>query len=299
MAANQSGIPTVSVIIPSLNAAPYLRVAIDSALAQTHRVLEVIVVDGGSQDGTQEIVAGYGGSVRLVDQRKTGRKGIAAGRNLGLESASGEWVAFLDADDWWDPRKIAEQLAALEKSPVAALSYTGVCLVSEESGERQLHTPLSPDEMWPSLRWKNAVGASTVLARRSAMSELGGFREDLVGFEDWEMWVRLRLHHPFACCPAPLSFYRILPHSVSHDVQKHLDGIPQVCESTMVAGLSGWGRWVVVRRLWASQLYGAALVARENGLPEARALVLRSLAQWPLPTFLSIRYKVLLRMLVR
>ena len=226
------GVPTVSVIIPSLNAAPYIRAAIDSVLAQTHPVLEIIVADGGSKDGTQEIVAGYGEPVRLLDQRKSGRKGIAAGRNLGIEAAWGDWLAFLDADDWWDPRKTAEQLVAIEKCPGAALSYTGVCLVSEESGERQLHSPLSPSAIWPRLRWKNAVGASTVLARRNAMIGLGGFREDLIGFEDWEMWVRMRLHHSFACCPEPLSFYRILPHSVSHDVQKHLDGIPQVCQSS-------------------------------------------------------------------
>jgi len=133
----------VSVVIPSLNAAPYIRAAIDSVLAQTHPVLEIIVADGGSKDGTQEIVAGYGEPVRLLDQRKAGRKGIAAGRNLGIEAASGELVAFLDADDWWDVRKTAEQLAAIEKCPGAALSYTGVCTVLEESGERQLHTPLS------------------------------------------------------------------------------------------------------------------------------------------------------------
>jgi glycosyltransferase involved in cell wall biosynthesis len=282
-----------------LNAAPYIRAAIDSVLAQSHPVLEVFVVDGGSEDGTREIVAGYGEPVKLLDQRKAGRKGIAAGRNLGSEAASGEWLAFLDADDWWDARKIAEQLAALAKCPGAALSYTGVCVVTEESGERQLYTPLSPSAIWPRLRWSNAVGASTVLARRSAMTALGGFREDLIGFEDWEMWVRMRLHHSFACCPEPLSFYRILPHSISHDVQKHLDGIPQVCRSTMVAGLTGWKRWVVERRLWAAQLYGAAVIARENGAPRAMSLLLRSLANWPSPTFLPIRYKALLSMLVR
>jgi len=293
------GIPAVSVIIPSLNAAPYIRAAIDSVLAQTHPVLEIIVADGGSRDGTQEIVAGYGEPVRLLDQRKAGRKGIAAGRNLGIEAASGEWLAFLDADDWWDARKIAEQLAAIEKCPGAALSYTGVCTVMEESGERQVHTPPSPGAIWPRLRWNNVLGASTVLARRSAMIELGGFREDLIGFEDWEMWVRMRLHHSFACCPEPLTLYRILPHGVSHDLQKHLDGIPQVCRSTMVAGLTGWRRWVVERRLWAAQLYGAVVIAREYRAPQAMSLLWRSLAHWPFPAFLPVRYKALLIMLVR
>jgi glycosyltransferase involved in cell wall biosynthesis len=294
-----AGVPTVSVIIPSLNAATYIRGAIDSALAQTCPVLEVIVVDGGSKDGTCELVTGYGEPVRLIDQSKTGRKGIAGGRNVGIEAARGEWIAFLDADDWWDARKIAEQFAALDESPGAALSYTGVCLVAEPSGERTVCTPRSPQEIWPRLRWNNDLGTSAVVVKRSVMVELGGFREDLASCEDWEMWVRLRLHHSFVCCPSPLSFYRVVALSTSHGLQRHLDAIPQVSESTMVEGLSGWRRWVVQRRLWAGQLYGGAVIARENNSPQARSLLWRSLAHWPFPAFLPQRYKALLIMLVR
>lgn len=292
---SEVGVPTVSVIIPSLNAARYIRAAIDSALAQTHPVLEVIVVDGGSGDGTQEVVWGYGPHVQLLDQRKSGRKGIAAGRNLGVEAASGDWLAFLDADDWWDPRKTAEQLAALKKSPGAALSYTGAWFVSEASGERTSCPTADAKAVWPTLRWINPLGASTVMARRDALVAVGAFREDLIGFEDWEMWVRLRLHYLFASVPEPLTFYRVLAQSISHDLQKHLDGIPEVCGSTMVAGLNAWQRWIVRRRLWAAQLYGAALVARENGAPQEKSLLWRSLGNWPFPTFLPYRHASLLK----
>lgn len=294
-----AGVPTVSVIVPTLNSASYIRSAIDSALAQTHPVLEVIVVDGGSKDGTRELVAGYGEPVRLVDQVKSGRRGIAAGRNLGIEAASGEWVAFLDADDWWDPGKTAEQLAALNKCPDAAMSYTGVCVVQEPSGERWVYPARSPREIWPQLRWQNQFGTSTVIVKRRVLTELGGFREDLASCEDWELWVRLRLHRSFVCCPAPLSFYRVVAHSTSHGLQRHLDAIPQVSESSMVEGLSGWRRWIVQRRLWAVQLYGGGVIARENGSPKAISLLWRSLAHWPFPNFLPIRYKTLLVMLVR
>ncbi len=288
-----AGVPTVSVIMPSLNAAPYIREAIDSALAQTHPVLEVIVVDGGSKDGTRELVAGYGKPVLLVDQSRTRRKGIGAGRNLGIGAASGEWMAFLDADDWWDPGKTAEQFRSLEECPGAALSYTGICIVSELSGERRIHLPRSPDEIWPRLRWNNELGASSVMVKRSALVELGGFREDLAGWEDWEMWVRLRLHNHFVYCPSPLSFYRVWANNTSRELQRHLDAIPQV-ESTMVEGLSGWRRWVVLRRFWSGKIYGAVVLARENGSPQARSFLWRSLAHWPFPTFLPVRYKTLL-----
>jgi len=291
------GTPTVSVVIPSLNSAPYIRTAIDTVLTQTHPVLEVIVIDGGSRDGTQESVAAYGEPVRLLDQSKTGREGIAAGRNLGIEAASGEWVAFLDADDWWAPNKIAEQFAVLEKCPGAVLSYTGICLVWEPSGERETHTARDPAAIWPSMRWRNHVGTSSVMVRRSVLVEAGGFREDLASCEDWEMWVRLRLRHSFAACPATLSFYRVVPHSTSHGLQRHLDAIPQVAGSTMVEGLSGWRRWVVQRRLWAAQLYGGAVIARESGAPQAKSLLWLSLAHWPFPTLFPKRYKALLSML--
>ena len=179
------------------------------------------------------------------------------------------------------------------------MSYTGVCVVSEPSGQRQVYSPRDPAEIWPRLRWKNELGTSTVIARRSALVKLGGFREDLISCEDWEMWVRLRHHHSFVCCPSPLSFYRVLAHSTSHGLQRHLDAIPQLCQGTMVAGVSGWRRWVIEHRLWAAQLYGAVVIARENGVPQARSLLWRSLAHWPFPTFLPIRYKVLLNMLVK
>lgn len=295
--ARVAGVPTVSVVIPSLNAASYIRAAIDSALAQTHPVREVIVVDGGSKDGTRELVATYGEPVRLIDQSRTGRNGIAAARNLGIDAASGEWVAFLDADDWWDPGKTAEQFRSLGKCPRAALSYTGVCFVYHPSGERHNHLPRGPKEIWPRLRWKNELGTSTVIVKRSVLVELGGFREDLASCEDWEMWVRLRLHNDFVCCPSPLSFYRIVVHSASHDLQRHLDAIPEVVEGAMVEGLSGWQRWVVQRRLWACQMWGGMLIARESGSPQANSLLWQSLAYWPFPTFIPVRYKALLIML--
>ena len=293
-----AGVPTVSVIIPSMNVAPYIGAAIDSALAQTHPVLEVLVIDGGSRDGTRELVASYGEPVRLLEERQNGGKGLAAARNVGVHAASGEWLAFLDADDWWDPRKTAAQLAELEKHPAAALNYTGYLMIRESSGERTLIGCPDTKAVWPALRWTNGVSASTVLARRSALIEVGAFREDLIGFEDWEMWVRMRLRYPFTCCHEPFMFYRILPQSCSHDLKKHLDGIPEVCQSTMAAGLSGVERWVVERRLWAAQLYACALVERENSDGGGQSLLWRSLAHWPFPTFLPVRYKTLVNYLL-
>ena len=185
---------SVSVIIPARNAAPYIRTAIDSALNQTHPPLEVLVIDGGSSDGTQDLVRGYGEPVKLLEE-KPGRKGIGAARNVGVEAASGEWLAFLDADDWWDPCKIACQLAELAKHADAALNYTGVWMVDELTGKRSLRQPVEASATWPDLRWINVICTSTVLARRSAVIEVGAFNEELSACEDWELWVRLRARY--------------------------------------------------------------------------------------------------------
>ena len=104
----------ISCIIPVFNGERYLREAIDSILAQTHRPLEIIIVDDGSTDGTRAVVANYGDQVRYVWQPNSGP---ATARNLGLSRAAGEFVAFLDADDLWHAEKLARQMARFDARP--------------------------------------------------------------------------------------------------------------------------------------------------------------------------------------
>src|SRR4051812_30004149 len=100
---------TISAVIPTYNHAKYITFAIDSVLAQTKPVDEIIVVDDGSVDGTREVVEQYRGRVQYVRQENAG---VGAARNNGARLATGNWVAFLDADDGWLPDKIALQSAA-------------------------------------------------------------------------------------------------------------------------------------------------------------------------------------------
>jgi glycosyltransferase involved in cell wall biosynthesis len=287
---------TVSVIVPSLNAAPYIRQTIDSALSQTHAVREIIVVDGGSRDGTGEIVLSYGAPVRLIDQRGSGRKGIAGARNLGLEASSGDWVAFLDADDWWDPQMVEKQLAGLRENPAAAVSYTASYWVDQLTGTRLFHRVNDASRLWPTLRWNNLICNSSVLARREAVLSVGTFREDLVCFEDWEMWVRLRQRYTFISRPEPLLYYRVLSQGISHNVKLHVAGIPGAV-GPMLIGVSGWRRKLFRQYIWAAQLRAAAIEARQAGSREYRALAWRSVAMWPLPTFYPDRFVIALRAL--
>ena len=113
--------PLVSCIVPVFNGEAYLREALDSVLAQTYRPIEVVVADDGSTDGTAAIVASYGDVVRHLFQPNAG---APAARNLGLQSAAGDFVAFLDADDLWHPQKLARQVERFEARPELDVSVT-------------------------------------------------------------------------------------------------------------------------------------------------------------------------------
>ncbi|MGB9128232.1 MAG: glycosyltransferase [Thiobacillus sp.] len=106
--------PTISVVIPAYNAAVTLPRALDSVLAQTWPAHEIIVVDDGSTDATGEVVKGYAGRVRYVRQDNAGP---SAARNQGVAAASGEWIAFLDADDWYYPERLARHAQMITSDP--------------------------------------------------------------------------------------------------------------------------------------------------------------------------------------
>ena len=112
--------PIVSVIIPVYNGADEVRRAIDSALAQVKCEVEVIVLNDGSKDDTRTVVNEYGDKIRAIHQENSG---LAQTRNNGILAARGEWVAFLDHDDYWKPEKLSEQLKAAERTS-ADVVYT-------------------------------------------------------------------------------------------------------------------------------------------------------------------------------
>ena len=114
--------PLVSVIIPTYNRATLVVEAVASALAQTYRDFEVLVVDDGSTDGTLKALAPFLGEVKLL--RLSRRRGVSAARNLGIRAARSRWLAFLDSDDLWLPEKLARQMAFLAQRPGFLLCQT-------------------------------------------------------------------------------------------------------------------------------------------------------------------------------
>jgi glycosyltransferase involved in cell wall biosynthesis len=163
--------PVVTAAIPVRNGEAYLAEAIESVLGQTRPCEQVIVVDNGSTDRSAEIARGYGSAVEVLSEP---REGIGAARNAAMRAARGSHVAFLDADDLWDPAKIALQLAGFEADPDLQLAFGHVRqfvspdLAAEEAAV--LHVPAGPQ---PGLY----IGA--MLAARSAMEVVGPWSEDV------------------------------------------------------------------------------------------------------------------------
>jgi glycosyltransferase involved in cell wall biosynthesis len=265
----------VSVVIPAYNAASFLPRCLKSVFAQTLRPEEVIVVDDGSTDNTAALAADLGAK---VVSRPNG--GLSAARNTGIQNASSEWIALLDADDMWAPEKLQRQ--ALLAEPGTVLVYTGI-RVFDDNGVREDRPAVDPVFARKVLRYRNPITPSTALVRREAVLRDGGFREDIRACEDWEMWVRLQRLGEFAAVSDPLTDYYVYPNSLSANPGRMLDALDRIIDTTLVADLGGMDRWAWRRRILAVQLSSAGLIARENGLEGEVGHMFRSLLAWPSP----------------
>jgi len=186
--------PLVSIIIPSYNASAYVIEAIDSALAQTYKDVEVIVVDDGSTDNTKQLLAPYvrNSKIRYIYQAN---KGLSGARNTGIKAARGEYIALLDADDLFLPGKIEKQVAHLEACPSCDVSYCD--LYHFNDGEPDILLKLnysyySGKDVLPNLLRKSFIAPVTVVFRKSVFDRFGLFDEAMRQFaEDLEFWLRL------------------------------------------------------------------------------------------------------------
>jgi glycosyltransferase involved in cell wall biosynthesis len=210
-AANNDRIPLanmelVSIIIPAYNAEKYLRDTIDSAIAQTYKNYEIIVVDDGSTDRTQNILAEYGDKIRVVRQSN---KGTAAACNAGVATARGTWVCFLDADDIWLSDKLALQV---ERCNGSVISHTdSVCFGDGMVGEirRSSFEPPYSGQVLKELLVVNFITKSTVMMRRNVFNHYGGFDEGYVTCEDWQFWIKVCAEHELGYLPEPVVRYRV------------------------------------------------------------------------------------------
>lgn len=179
----------VSVVMPAYNAAPYLRAAVASVQAQTHRDWELIIVDDCSPDDTYTIAEGLAKEdSRIRPFRNPRNSGAAATRNYGVSQSRGAYVAFLDSDDTWRPEKLERQLARL-RSAGADLCYTSYALVSE-NGERCRGDYIVPETVdYPALLKENVIGCSTILLT-AELAHRFPFEQEFY-HEDYVLWLKM------------------------------------------------------------------------------------------------------------
>ena len=282
---------SVTAIVPAYNAEAFIGQAIDSILAQTRPADQIIVVDDGSKDGTRAVVEAYGERVQFVQQAN---QGPSVARNRAARMATSGLLAFLDADDTWEPRKLEKQVHAFALQPDAVLSYTALCMIEPDGSER-VQQAVPPGRLPNLLRLGNpGILPSCVMLSRAALVASGGFVTDLRGSEDWDLWLRLQKQGPFCAVDEPLTRYRVSNSGLSGNAEHMLSEAKSMVEDRLLAGLSGAQRWLWRRRILSYQCYKAALTARASGerSGELRYL-LQSFAIWPSPGFEPRRWKVL------
>lgn len=192
--ADVCGHPDVSVVIPAHNAATTIARALDSVAAQGRGDVEVIIVDDSSIDGTADVVRSLAGPDHRILRTGT-RSGAAAARNLGIQHARGRYVAFLDADDEWLPGKLDRQVATLDAEPDLLFVACDAELVDEQGRMRGKVDPgrrrAVGQDGWKTLLKHCCVTTPSVVVRRQALLDVGGFDPDLPLGEDQDLWIRL------------------------------------------------------------------------------------------------------------
>lgn len=196
----------VSVIIPAYRCAATLRQAIDSALFQ-EVPLEILVLDDCSGEDIEGIVRSYGDEPRLRYLKNEKNLGAAATRNRGVKLATGDYVAFLDADDWWEPEKLKKQLALLEQTG-DVLACTGRRLCSPEGEDLRKCIPVKSRITYKDLLHHNSINCSSVLLRRNAALRYPMEHED--SHEDYITWLKILQEYGTASgVDEPLLNYRL------------------------------------------------------------------------------------------
>jgi glycosyltransferase involved in cell wall biosynthesis len=271
--------PTVSAIIPAYNAAPYIEAAVGSALTQEGVDVEVIVVDDGSTDGTWERLRRFGSALHKVRQPNGGP---AAARNHGARLARGEWLAFLDADDEWLPTKLATQLGAAGAD--CGLVYTdrynvGHC--ARVNGRQSDGVRLWDGDVFEPLLRDNFITASSVIMRKAWFERLGGFEEQLVGTEDWDLWLRYAALGPVRLCREPLVRYRWHKSSLQSNLDRMCRDRLEVLRRALASPRGRELLWAARHQALAGVWGVSAWFAAETRPRKAAWWYLRSAMCWP------------------
>jgi len=280
----------VSAIIPVYNCERYVCAAVESVIAQTYPLHEIIVVDDGSTDGTRVALNRYLDRVTYIHQKNQGEP---AARNTGMSNATGDFIAFLDADDLWLPEKTQLQMDLFEKHHEYGLVYTDMTTFNDEGvlvqsvrATRKKH--YCSGRIFRQLFQETLFGSGSVIFRKACIETVGGFDETFYIGSDYEMWLRMARHFEFGYVDKPLLQYRQHPEMSTRTLgQVPQEGMPWQAKvlTTILArypeAVGELGSAVINRRMGLLYMWlGRSWLDRGNHAA-ARKLISRALEYSP------------------
>lgn len=273
----------VSVIIPAYNYAAFLPFAVDSALAQNYKSLEIIIVDDGSTDNTADIVASYGNRVRYIYQKNAG---LSAARNTGILAAKHPFIAFLDADDVWLPSFVRRTMETFFKlgNDVGLIACVHDYI---DSTGRPLHIrrhfldhdcEISARDIIVSTRF----APSSVIARREVFDTCGHFDTSLRSSEDRDMWIRVAARYRAVRLPQPLVQIRRHGNNMSRHADRMKSNIAQVIRKSRENGIvPAWQLWFWMKVYSLYHFQTSLMFNGQRRRGKALASLCLSLLFWP------------------
>lgn len=235
-----------SVIVPLYNKAPYVRKALESVVEQTYKDFELIIIDDGSTDNSATICEEYLNNIthqtsHIIHQKNAG---VAAARNDGVKVSKGDYVAFLDADDWWEPMFLEEMDKLIQEYPDAGLYATNY--IYYKPGKTHVALKIERGYMnYPEayLRGEMPVWTGAACMPRKVFDEMGGFPKGIKLGEDFLLWAKTALRYKVAFCEKSLAYYNNdVPahlratrnlHAPEHNMLFHLDPLEEEIRQTL------------------------------------------------------------------
>lgn len=209
----------VSVAIAAFNGERFIAETIRSVLGQTYRPLETIVCDDGSTDGTRDILRAFEPDVRVLEKSN---EGVSAARNDAVRIARGDYLAFVDQDDIWEPDLIERQVRRLSASPGLGLVYADSWIIDETGeirGQRRNYLRYRSGNVFQDLLRGNFIPIETMVMPRRVFDAAGGFDPSLHYLEDFDLCLKIAHRHPVDFDPEPLARYRIHGRNLSYDME--------------------------------------------------------------------------------
>ncbi|WP_410174045.1 glycosyltransferase [Marinobacter orientalis] len=281
--------------MPTYNRAKFLPDAVASVLAQTYTDLELIIVDDGSTDDTRKVLEPFLGDrrIRYFYQENQGQ---SYARNLALEQATGNFIAFLDSDDLWAPDKLKKQLAVFRAHQEVDIVHGDEAIIDEQGSVVSLENMKRySGRITRKLLADNSVSITTALVRRRCFEAMGGFDTSLGVADDYELWLRFSARYCFHYEPGIVASYRVMTDQISSDKRRRFDANERI----IAEFLARYGETLspAERRWGLARFYcrKARYFASAGDLGEAVGAIAKALRNSPLDT---VVWKALYRVMV-